>query len=656
MTAPGARAHDPVPSHGAASAPQGDADATNATVTRTDERPGPAPAGTSDAVAGGTAAAGPASTRGDRTADTGRDAALAEPAAPPRLRRVDLLVALAYLAGALWVTARGWLDVDGRFLGARPDDQGFNEWMLAYAAHAVSQLENPFFTTLQNAPSGVNLMTNVGLQLPGLVLAPFTLLFGAPFSYLLFITLNLAGTGYAWYHVLSRHLVASRAAAFVGGLFCAFAPALVSHSNGHPHITAQWLVPFILWRVVRLARGGHVVRDGLVLGAFVTAQFFVSLEILFLTALGCAMVVVGFLVARPREALRRARPLLAGLAVTGVLVGLAAAYPLWMQFAGPQHRVGHPGNPDAYALKLGSYVRYATESIAGSPTSASGWAPNATEQASFYGWSLLVLALAAGWWLRREVVVRVLAVVAVVSAVLSVGTTWTWDTRRTTVPAPFALVDNLPVFDSMVAGRFALITTAALGVLLAVAGDRVAAPALRAQPAGRLAGGLAAVVALAALLPILPTPLPATGRPPVPDFVTSGHWREHVAPGRTLVPVPVADMTSLHWSTAALADFAVPQGYFLAPASATDPTGRWGVDPQPTAKLLTAVARGQRDTAVNPADVAQARADVRYWKADAVVLPRTHRRAALRTVLDALYGPGRQVDDVWLWDVRPYSR
>ena len=126
--------------------------------------------------------------------------------------------------------------------------------MLAYAAHAATHLQNPFFTTLQNAPDRVNLMTNVGMQLPGIVLTPVTLLLGAPFAYLLFITLNLAGTGYAWYHVLSRHVVSSRAAAFLGGLICAFAPALVSHSNGHPHITAQWLVPFIVWRVVRLSR------------------------------------------------------------------------------------------------------------------------------------------------------------------------------------------------------------------------------------------------------------------------------------------------------------------------------------------------------------------------------------------------------------------
>ncbi|MFI7078685.1 hypothetical protein ACIBO1_15460 [Micromonospora sp. NPDC049903] len=568
---------------------------------------------------------------------------------------VDVCVALVFLAGAGWVTARGWLDPYGRLLGSRPDDQGFNEWMLAYAAHAVSNLENPFFTTLQNAPDGVNLVANVGLQLPGLLLSPVTLLFGAPVAYLLFITLNLAGTGYAWYHVLSRHMVDSRAAAFLGGLFCAFAPALVSHSNGHPHMTAQWLVPFIVWRVVALSRGGQVVRDGLVLGALVIAQFFVSLEILFLTALGCLMLALAYLAVRPQDAVRRGRALLLGLAITAGLVAVAAAYPLWMYFAGPQHRTGHPGTPDMYALKLGSFVRYATESVAGGPTSAVGWAPNTTEQASFYGWPLLLLVLGVLCWLRREAVVQVLGIVGLVTALFSIGTTWTVGTRRTDVPAPFALVQHLPVFDSVVVARFALITTVALGVLLAVAVDRFVSR--QGRPVNRLALGAGAVAVAVALVPIMPTPLPARGRAPVPDFVTSGAWRDHVAPGRTLVPVPVTRMTSVYWGSAALAGFAVPEGYFLGPVSATDATGRWGVEPQPTAKLITAVSEGKRDTTVGPADIDQARADVRHWKADAVVLPDrgARRHDALKTVLDSLYGPGQRVDDVWLWDVRPLT-
>lgn len=83
-----------------------------------------------------------------------------------------------------------------------------------------------------------------------------------------------------------------------------------------------------------------------------------------------------------------------------------------------------------------------------------------------------------------------------------------------------------------------------------------------------------------------------------------------------------------------------------------------GVDPRPTAVLLTQVATGERPAPVTitPAERAQAELDVRHWRADAVALPRHPRAEALRAVLDACFGPGRRVDDVWLWDVRPLTR
>ena len=610
----------------------------------------------------GPALAGPADDRPAAVADrpVPADSSADTPAGGPQRRRswrYDLAAALVYLAGALLVTGRAWLDVPGRLLGSRPTDQGFNEWMLAYAAHAVTHLENPFFTTLQNAPDGVNLMSNVGMQLPGLVLTPVTVLAGAPAAYLLFVTLNLAGTAYAWYHVLSRHLVRRHLAAGVGGLFCGFAPALVSHSNGHPHITAQWLVPFLIWRVVCLARGGRVVRDGLLLGVLVVAQFFVGLEVLFLTALACLAGLLGWLLVRPRRVVAAARPLAGGIAVAGLLVLLAGAYPLWMQFAGPQHRVGHPGSPDQFVLALKSYVTYATESVGGGPGSVRGLVANTTEEASSFGWPLVILMVAAVLWQRRQPLVRVLALVAVVAAILSMGTRWTWGPRHSSVPAPFALVQDLPVVDSLVVARFGLITTAAVGVLLALTVDRLAGLAGRSAPADRLVAALGGAALLAALVPVAPTPLPVQRRPPVPAFVTSGAWRDHVTPGRTLVPVPVDNMTSVWWSSAAHAGFAVPQGYFLGPVSKTDPAGRWGVRPQPTAVLLTAVDTGTRSPDPGPADRDRALADARYWRADALALPVAYPRAArLRAVLDALYGPGARVDDVWLWDVRRYTR
>ncbi|MEV5692491.1 hypothetical protein [Micromonospora globbae] len=578
------------------------------------------------------------------------------PAAGRARGRFDALVALVYLLGAFWVTARGWRDVDGRLLGSRPDDQGFNEWMLSYAAHAVTRLENPFFTTAQNAPEGVNLMANVGLQLPGILLTPVTLLGGPSLSYLVLITLNLAGTGFAWYWVLSRHLLGSRAAAAVGGLFCAFAPAMVAHSNGHPHITAQWLVPFLVWRIVLLTRPGSPLRNGLILGGFVAAEFFISVEILFLVALGAAMATVIHLVLRPRQTLRLAPRALATLAVAGALVLVVVAYPLWMQFAGPQHRIGHPGDPDVYTLRLRSFVAYATESIGGGPESARGLSPNTTEEASFFGWPVVVLLAAAAVALWRDLTVRVLAGVALISGVLALGSTLSWGPEKSDIPGPFVLLHGLPIVDAMVIARFALITTVAAGLLLAVAVARIETLAARRPDTAVPLRALTAAALVAALLPMLPTPLPARGRVPVPEFVTSGQWRQYVADGRTLVPVPVHNMTSIYWGAAARADFAVPQGYFLGPTSPTDDTGRWGVAPRPTALLLTAVGAGERPPTVSAAEREQAAADVRWWRADAVVLPKHAHEAELKAFLDACFGPAQRVRDVWVWDVRPLTR
>ncbi|MEU3453760.1 hypothetical protein ABZ671_09175 [Micromonospora sp. NPDC006766] len=572
----------------------------------------------------------------------------------PASRRADLFALLLFLAGAFWVTAHGWRDVPGRVLGRQPFDQDFNEWMLAHAAHAVAHLENPFFSTLQNAPDGVNLVTNVGIQLPGVLLAPLTLLGGATLSYLVLITANLAGTAFAWYWVLSRHLVTRRLAAAVGGACCAFAPAMISHSNGHPHITAQWLVPLIVWQVVRLTNGGRPVRDGLILGALVSIQFFVSVEILFILALGCVLALVGQLLFRPRATLAVVPRALGVLAVAGAFTLVLTAYPLWMQWFGPGHRTGHPADPDKYALRLASYVNYATQSLAGGSPDPRRLAANVTEESSFYGWPLALFALGAVACLRREHLVRVVAFTAVASALLSLGNTINWAVRGSGVPGPFRLLNGLPVVDAMVVARFALITTAALGILVAVVVDRLLTGRLRRRLGGVPLRPVVGLALAAALVPVLPMPLPAAHRPSVPHFVTGGGWREYVAPGRTLVPVPVENMTSVRWGTAAGVGFAVPQGYFLGPTSPTDDTGRWGVDPRPTAVLWTEVATGERPApiTVTSGEREQAVADVRHWKADAVVLPRHRRQDELRSVLDACFGPGRRVDDVWVWDVR----
>ncbi|MBO0870492.1 MAG: hypothetical protein J2P15_18200, partial [Micromonosporaceae bacterium] len=80
--------------------------------------------------------------------------------------------------------------------------------------------------------------------------------------------------------------------------------------------------------------------------------------------------------------------------------------------------------------------------------------------------------------------------------------------------------------------------------------------------------------------------------------------------------------------------------------------GTWVL--RPTAALLARVGYGYGAPAISDAQRATAQADVRFWGAGLVILADDAPYAAdLLTTLVKLFGPGRRVDDVWLWILNP---
>src|SRR5258706_653176 len=189
--------------------------------------------------------------------------------------RADLLAHAVFLAAAVFVVARLWIDVHHRVLGSHPSDQAFAEWMYADQAYAVSHFRTPFFGHGQNVPLGINLMGNVATQLVSWILTPVTLLLGPAVTFALVVTLNLAATASAWYHVLSRHFVQHRLAAFVGAAFCGFSPGMISESNAHVHVPAQYLVPFLLLAVIRLREPARRMPNPAVFALLTSAQLLI---------------------------------------------------------------------------------------------------------------------------------------------------------------------------------------------------------------------------------------------------------------------------------------------------------------------------------------------------------------------------------------------
>ncbi|MFD2763337.1 DUF2079 domain-containing protein [Micromonospora eburnea] len=592
------------------------------------------------------------------------------PAPRPRNRRADLVVVLAAAALAIWVTSGMWWDPNTRAITVNSSDQALFEWLLAFGGHAVTHGENPFFTHLINVPDGVNLAVNTSITVYAVVFAPLTYLVGPPATFLVILTLNLVATAVAWYWLLSRYLVGSRLAAGVGALFIGFCPAMVSHANSHLNWTAGWLVPLLIWGVFRLRRPGRAVRGGIVLGLLVALAFSIAAEGLFFTALAVALFLVLWALHPSRWAeVRAALPSFAGgLGVTALVAGVLLAYPLWLHFAGPQRFHGTGFDPLIHSEDIAAYGSYPRRSLAGWAGLGTSLAPNPTEENSFFGIPLLLLAVACFallWW-RAERAFRAtltaLGVTAVVFAVLSWGPRARWNGRRSDQILPFGVLDNLPVINAALPSRLALVVAPVIGLLLAYTVDR-----LRVRPPRhRAITGAWALGFAVALLPLLPTPLLTSVREPIPEFITSGHWRQYVSPDGVLTPLPLAvDVTpdGQRWQAYALAhgqgEFHIPAGFFLGPGG---PGGRGRIGPVPRTfdSLMDQAGRTGLMPIITEGSIEESLADLHHWRVETVILAdRVHgakydiHEDAVHRTATALLGPPQRVDDVWLWKVPP---
>lgn len=561
----------------------------------------------------------------------------------------DAVAAALFLAMAVALHAGRFFDPAHRYLTDSLQDQNQWEWFFAVTADNVAHLRNPLFSDLQGVPDGVNLMANTAMPGLSVPLTPVTLLWGPAVALSLAMTLGLAATAAAWYRLILRRLVARRGAAFTGAALAAFAPPMVSHANAHPNFVVLFMIPAIIERTLRLCAGTRVTRDAVVLGLMTAYQVFLGEEALLLAALGMLLFAAAHAAARPRAARAAVRPLLRGLAIGAAVCLTLVVYPLAWQFSGPQSYTHLDHGPGAANPVRALFVFAERSLLAGDAGRADALSLNRTEQNAFYGWPLLLLALAitAGLW--RRPAVRALAFTAAAAALLSLGPRVRVPVTGAEIPGPWAPLAHLPLLESVIVGRVALICAPVLGMLLALAVDRAAGSR---SPVPRYAVPLAVCLAL---LPLVPAPLRSEPRAGAPAFFTDGVWKGYVGPGESLVPVPLPDPTAaeaLHWQTAAGLGFRMPGGYFNRPYGDGDRSGVYGVPLNWTAGLLKDVRETGVAQVIDDRAREQARRDLAYWRAGALVLAPQPHDGPLRATVDKLVGrPGRWVAGVWVWDL-----
>ncbi|WP_086821767.1 hypothetical protein [Allokutzneria sp. NRRL B-24872] len=546
---------------------------------------------------------------------------------------------LVYLALAFFVYLYLWRSPGSNFLVNGGQDQNMFEWFLAAGAKAVTSLANPLHSELQNHPLGVNMMANTTVFGLGVPLAPITLLFGPTVTWTIVLTGSLAGTAWAWFHVMRKEFGHSWSGALIGGGFCGFAPSVISHGNGHPNFVALFVLPFIVVRALRIAKGTRPIRDGVILGLLITYQIFIGEEPLLLCVVTLAIALLVHTAVKFSEVRAMVVPLAKGFGVAAGLSVVICSVPLWWQFFGPQSysSLRHGGGNDIAAL-----TAFATKSVAGNKYEAATLSMNRTEENAFFGWPLVIFVIVIAIVLWRVLTVRTIALTTAVMAMLSLGAVVVVHGTET-VPGPWALLGQLPLFESVLPSRFAMACVPLIGLLLAHGTDHLAG-------LGRyrvLWFGMITAV----LLPIAPTPLDANGRPAPPEFFASGMWRDYVDDGSVVIaPLPdPGDARALSWQARTGMGFRLAEGYFVGPAE--DRIGIYGAVRRKTSDLLARVREGGVE--ITDADRAAAVEDLRYWQADVVVLTPEEKSGLVGPAVAALLGrDGVFVGGVWVWDVR----
>ena len=509
--------------------------------------------------------------------------ATAEPARPGRERRLLALTALYCLLGAVAVTMWLWRDPASRLVAGNSWDTDQFAWYFRYDATAVAHFHLPALTTqAMNAPQGVSVMWNTFMLLPGVLLAPLTLLAGPQVSLTVLMTAGFAGSAFAMFAVLRRWGTSTPAAAFGAGVY-GFSPALVQSSLGHYDLQFAVLPPLIAYAALSLVTGRcgpgprPAARCGAALGLLAAAQVFIAEELLFDTGLAVVVMTAVVVASRPRLVAARLREVAAGLAAAAAPAAVVAGYPLWVQFFGPLHQRTSPFTPDFFKNDLAGFVQPSSLMLLHTKSSAA-FAANfhgrLPEYLGYLGWPMLVVLVLVTVRFWRLLPVRVTAVAFAVLAACSLGgTLLAGGVEHPGIKLPWYWLQTLPVTGSVIPDRFSIVADGAAAAAFAFGFDA----AHRCWPR---AHRFIAALTVAAVVPLIPAPLPQAPVAKLPAGWTTVFTALHL-PARAhvlVVPIPVSTFTeALRWQADTGQPGSMVGGYFMGPTwsgrAATDGNG-----------------------------------------------------------------------------------
>ncbi len=226
---------------------------------------------------------------------------------------VHLTVLAGYIAAGIAVSWPRASYLTGGRLPAFRRDTGAYVWGFWWVARQVEHLSNPWFTRSIAAPVGAQLGYHALMPLPGLLLTPVTLAFGAAASYNLLSVITPGLLCYAMYR-LARLWLPSQTGAIAAGAFFGLSSLLVYQSWYLLNLAVGPLfIPLALEAAVRLRRSPGR-RQAVILGVVIGASLLTDQESAVLVIIAVVLALLPWLAGRPAAAKLRSAALAVAVA------------------------------------------------------------------------------------------------------------------------------------------------------------------------------------------------------------------------------------------------------------------------------------------------------------------------------------------------------
>jgi hypothetical protein len=552
------------------------------------------------------------------------------------VRSPALGMLLVFLALAVWHFRLTWAAPREATIGGHGDPWLF-VWFLKWDQLAVARAHSPLLSHDLNVPAGVNLMWNTSVILPGVLLAGVTATLGPAFTYNLLVTLALPLSAWAAYLVFRRY-VTSQLAAGVGGLVYGFSPYMLAHAMGHLHLILAITPPLMLALVdeILVRQRASAVWLGVALGALAAAQLLTAEELLASELLAATGALALLAVLYPRRVRTHAPYAARALGIAAVVGLLLVAWPLRVQFLGPEH----PHTPiqlrGVAVTDLANFV-VPTRLQRFTPSAAAAisdhFTSNGSEWDGYLGLPLLLLlgGVTVRWW--RRPLVRIASLLALGLAIASLGPRLHVAGHISRIHLPWQAVQAIPVIDNVLPNRLMLYVFLLAGLLVAVFADVV----LGHRSPRRVALGVVALTL--ALLPLLPrSPAPSTPLAVPPFFASRDVLR--VPPGSVVLVAPFAHypptVAPMLWQAMSGMRFRMPEGYFVG----TDTAGRaqFGPSATPLSRAMEAIQAGGPPPPTTPTVRAVLVGILRGWRVQNVLVGPMGHQSTMVGFFTALLG------------------